>query len=578
LLADHQLDEATFEHAAIGLAHFDPMGRWLRVNPRLCEILGYAKTDLLGRRFQDISHPDDLESDLIAARKLLDGKSDRYSLEKRYIRKDGRVIWANLTVSCIRKPSGEVDYFISSVEDVTDRVQAKIALQASETRFKLFQSLSPDGFIIFSSVRDSSEKITDFLFDYINPSGEAFIGRQHSEVIGRTLLEILPGNREEGLFDAYCRVVETGETWTGEFPYFHEGIDRWFRVTATKTGDGFAVSFADVSETKQSEARLQSILNNVVAFVGVLMPDGTLVEANQPALEAGGLIREDVIGRPFWDCPWWNYDRDVQAKLKDAISRSAAGEVVRYDATVRMAGDHMMTIDFQLAPDFDASGEVVQIIPSGLDITERKASEQHREFLLRELSHRVKNMLANIQAITAHTLRETSDLDAFRDSFSGRLNAIAACHDLLVETHHESADLRGLIESQVGTYAGRQGDRLVLEGDPVMVSRFVAHAFALVLHEMATNAAKHGALSVPAGQIVVRWWLDPSFSHTASRQWVVVDWVERGGPPVAPPTKKGFGSTLISRSLGHAVDGTAAIEYHHDGVRARFELPVGEEQ
>jgi PAS domain S-box-containing protein len=128
---------ATFQQAAVGIAQLTPDGRWLRVNDRFCAITGYSREALLARRFQDITHPDDLEADLAQVQALLEGRIARYSLEKRYIRPDGAVEWVNLTVSLVRDAGGAPDYFISVVEDITPRKQAEAALAESEARLRL---------------------------------------------------------------------------------------------------------------------------------------------------------------------------------------------------------------------------------------------------------------------------------------------------------------------------------------------------------------------------------------------------------------------------------------------------------
>ncbi|MCB0227327.1 MAG: PAS domain S-box protein, partial [Anaerolineae bacterium] len=128
---------ATFEQAAVGIAHVAPDGRFLRLNQRFCNIVGGSYDDLVARTFQDITHPDDLAADLAHMRQLLAGEAETFTMEKRYFRKDGEIVWANLTVSLLRQATGEPDYFISVVEDITQRKQVEAQLQAYQSKLKL---------------------------------------------------------------------------------------------------------------------------------------------------------------------------------------------------------------------------------------------------------------------------------------------------------------------------------------------------------------------------------------------------------------------------------------------------------
>jgi PAS domain S-box-containing protein len=126
----------TFESAPVGIAHVAPDGRWLRVNDAMCRIVGYSADELTTKSFQDITHPDDLAASVARVDQMCDGKVDRYDTDKRYLRKDGAIVWGRLTVSCVRKSDGSVDYFVAVVEDITARKQAEKELRKSEERFK----------------------------------------------------------------------------------------------------------------------------------------------------------------------------------------------------------------------------------------------------------------------------------------------------------------------------------------------------------------------------------------------------------------------------------------------------------
>src|SRR5215831_13943731 len=158
---------ASFDTAAVGVAHIAPDGRWLRVNAALCRILGYSVDELLTKSFQDVTHPDDLAADLVQVELMREGKIDSYNIEKRYLRKDGAIIWARMTVSCVRKGDGSIDYFVGVIEDISAGKQAEKELRENEERFRssLFNSPLP------ISLFDDREQILAISQSWLEQSG-----------------------------------------------------------------------------------------------------------------------------------------------------------------------------------------------------------------------------------------------------------------------------------------------------------------------------------------------------------------------------------------------------------------------
>lgn len=468
-------------------------------------------------------------------------------------------------------------------------------------------------------------------------------------------------------------------------------------------------------QLREGDGFTRRILDNLFAFVGVMDLDGTLLEANRAPLEAAGISAADVLGRKFWDCYWWNWSAEAQSRLVAAHERALQGEVVRYDAQIRTAGDGRMWIDFQLAPLRDDAGRITHLVPSAMDLTERRRAEEalreserrqrekaeelqqlmdvvpaalfvsrdpqseemignslanrlygagegenlsagpaeledgtrgvrrfldregreapaaalpmqravrenaeitgeewvvllpdgdritllgsaaplrnadgtvrgcvgafldisertradeHRNLLLAELDHRVKNVLALIQSIARQSLA-AADGDA-AESFTGRISALAQSHALLAGSRWEGADLADLVEKSVEPYRREGIERLEITGPGVRVKPKAAQALSLALHELATNAAKYGALSNEAGRVRIRWRLD---DEGAGR--LLFDWLEEGGPPVpGPPARKGFGSTLVEKTLSYELEGRVSLDYAPGGLRAALDLPL----
>lgn len=218
----------------------------------------------------------------------------------------------------------------------------------------------------------------------------------------------------------------------------------------------------------------------------------------------------------------------------------------------------------------DGAGKPTMMIGINYDVTEEVAREERRELLTSELNHRVKNSLATIQSIAAQTLRNSDDIDAFKTSFLGRLRAISKAHDLLVNGGANDANVADLVSSQVSPYAGAGRGQIKAAGPRIILGASVAHGLGLVLHELATNASKYGALSTEAGHVAIEW----SSAERDGKPAIRMTWRESGGPPVTPPTRTGFGSMLIEKSLSHSIGGETTISYPREGVVVVIECPV----
>jgi two-component system CheB/CheR fusion protein len=209
-------------------------------------------------------------------------------------------------------------------------------------------------------------------------------------------------------------------------------------------------------------------------------------------------------------------------------------------------------------------------LESTRDITERKTFEGRQELLLRELTHRIKNTLAVVQAIAHQTQRYSHSPEDFIKRFDGRLQALSNAHSLLLGSSWTGADVAAIARSQLDAYRSvDHPNRLRVEGDPVTLPADLATPFGLVLHELATNAVKHGALSAPDGAVMLRW----SMTSRNKTPALTVVWSETGGPPVQPPKKSGFGGVLIENGLPQAV---VRREFRPEGLVCTMEIPVPE--
>lgn len=370
---------SAFDHAAIGMALVAIDGRWLKVNRSLCDLVGYTEQELLSLSFQDITHPEDMEVDLSYARQLIAGEIRSYQLEKRYFHADGHVVWILLSGSMVRDAQGNPLYFIAQIQDISERKQAEklLALQAV-----VVKNMAGGVCLI---------RATDNTIVYANPKFESLFGYALGELNGKPVhvinYEETDHSAEQTSLAIIRQLHHTGEATYEVHNVKKDGTPFWCRAHTSvfehpEYGTVYVAVQEDITEYKraeqalrESEERFRAIFNQTFQFVGLLKPDGTLLEANQTALDFGGFTRSQVINRPFWEARWWTISTKTQEQLKAAIARAAQGEFVRYEVDVLGEGDRVATIDFSLRPIFDDAGRVKLLIPEGRDISDRKLAE-----------------------------------------------------------------------------------------------------------------------------------------------------------------------------------------------------------
>jgi two-component sensor histidine kinase len=231
-------------------------------------------------------------------------------------------------------------------------------------------------------------------------------------------------------------------------------------------------------------------------------------------------------------------------------------------------GPSMCWYDLHLEPLRDDGGGIVGVGGVSVDITERKEGEAHLRLLMRELTHRSKNLLAVIQAMGRQTARHAGSIDSFLEQFNARLQALAASHDLLVRESWYGASLRELVQSQIAPYFTGAGTQVEIEGPAVVLKPEAAQSVGLALHELAVNAAKFGALSAPGGAVSVTW------KSPVPGRGVELVWNERDGPVVTPRRKRGFGTLVIEHNLVRALNAEVNWSFKPAGARCEMLIPA----
>ncbi len=274
------------------------------------------------------------------------------------------------------------------------------------------------------------------------------------------------------------------------------------------------------------------------------------------------------------------YDRLI-GKTDAGVLPGEAAEKIMAAKRQAMATDSSqeLEVDFELherersfyvviEPLRGPEGTVIGAASVAVDISERKANEDHLRLLLRELTHRSKNLLAVIHAIARQTASRTRSVDDFLDRFSARLYAIGRSHDLLIADDWHGASLRMLVEQQLEAHAERFGARIAIEGEDVILKPEAVHNLGLALHELTANAEKYGSLSNPKGEIRIQW----NFCEDAGKLKLV--WQETGGPEVSPPERSGFGRAMIETVVGRALEGDVTLTFPAKGVRCVMVIPA----
>lgn len=216
-------------------------------------------------------------------------------------------------------------------------------------------------------------------------------------------------------------------------------------------------------------------------------------------------------------------------------------------------------------------GRPVSMLGVALDMTERRDKEDHIAFLMRELAHRSKNLVAVIQAIAHQTARHSDKVSDFTERFSARLVALARTQDLLTGKDRKGALLEDLVHTQIEPFVEGEGKRLSITGPRVVLDEAATQSIGLALHELATNAAKYGALSVPQGRVTIEWELP---GKQGDDRTLLLRWRERNGPKVQQPARKGFGHTVMERTLADSLQGNVKLDFAPSGLRWEAEIPA----
>ncbi len=323
----------------------------------------------------------------------------------------------------------------------------------------------------------------------------------------------------------------------------------------------------DITVRRENElkaARLAAIVASSDDAIVSKTLDGIITSWNAGAEKIFGYTADEIIGQHITRI----IPPELHFEEEEILARIRRGLHIDHFETVRLAKDgRRIDVSVTISPMRDNSGNLIGASKVGRDITERKNAEGLQKLLIGELNHRVKNTLATVQSIANQTVHRAKSPGDFATSFGGRLQSLAKTHSLLTQSTWQGAELSELIRDQL-PFGDNEDERITCSGPLVMLNAQAALHLSLVLHELATNAIKHGALSDRRGRLSIRWMV-----RTETERKLVLQWQERGGPTVTVPQSRGFGTTLIEKSL-EAHGGVTSIRYEADGLTCDIILPL----
>jgi len=434
---------------------------------------------------------------------------------------------------------------------------------------------------------------------HVNAAFEALTGFSAAEVVGRNCRFMQGPLTDPADVDRLRRAIADGQPVTIDLlNHRRDGTPFWNRLTVAPVGGNgtprwFVASQLDVTIERYRLQRVQDDRDALTAEVA--RRETALAEREERlglALKAGGLGTWtlhlpgealtaspkclELYGRPPGEP--FTYDQFVRAAHPDDADRVAAAiaDTIRdgapYDIEYRILtpSGEQRWLRAQGVLQRRADGTPLTMSGFSQDVSGRRFAEEHRAVLARELTHRVKNTLATVGAVVSQTLRDAPSLAEGRRAVAGRIASLGAAHELLVRDEVEGASLSEIVQRVLAPFLDDRGRRFSVEGPPVRLGPEITMALSMALHELATNAVKYGALSVPDGRVAIRW----SVSGEATDRRFAFSWAERDGPPVVPPARTGFGTRMIERVFARYVSGPAAMTYAPDGLRFEIEAPV----
>ncbi|HWE15908.1 MAG TPA: PAS domain S-box protein [Hyphomicrobiaceae bacterium] len=455
--------------------------------------------------------------------------------------------------------------------DIGERKLAEEDLAERQAQLAVFVEHAPAAIAMFDRDMRYLAVSRRYLQDFRLPQDAQLIGRSHYDVFPEV---------PQRWRDIHTRVL-AGEALSREEDQFTRGDGRteWtgWAMAPWRGGDGGvggAVLFADV-RTEQvearraladSEARFRATFENAAVGVALVGCDGSILRANKSFARMLGYSVKELATRTFQDL---THPDDLANNLS-VLNKTLVGEAESYcieKRYIRKDGG-IVWASLTVGCVRKADGGVDYFVSVVQDITERKRVEEQQRILLAELDHRVKNALATVSAVVSHTQQESRSIADFVAALDGRIRSMATTHELLSSHRWQGLSLAELVRRELAPYA--TCDNTEIDGPGIFLKPEAGQAMAMVLHELATNAAKYGALSTKNGRVSIRW---DRHLNGHPRPHLVFEWQETGGPPIVALGKTSYGTSTIRELIPYELGGTVDLVLAPEGVQCRLVLP-----
>src|ERR1039458_1516424 len=486
--------------------------------------------------------------------------------------------------ACAEDAAGTVDVITEVLRE--EALLKTGALQNAIFNSANFSSIATDEKGVIQIFNVGAERMLGYLAaDVVNKITPADIS-DPQEVIARAVaLSAELANKITPGFQALVFKASRGIEDIYELTYIRKDGSRFpaiVSVTALRDDQGAIIGYlligTDNSARKQVEAEqmkldqrlrdqqfyTRSLIESNIDALMTTDPAGIITDVNKQMEALTGCTRDELIGAPFK-----NYFTDPE-RAEAAIKRVLREKkLTDYELTARARDGKQTVVSYNATTFYDRGRTLQGVFAAARDVSERKEDETQLRLLMRELFHSPKNLLAVIQAIARQTARYSGSTESFLEKFNARLQALAMSHDILFKAEGQSASLADLVSQQLAPYLDRREPQVSVEGPTVLLTPDAAQNLGFALHELASNAVKYGALSVPEGRVSIAWRLLPE----ADGNGVELDWVESGGPAVVKPAHRGFGSIVIERNLARELDTLVELAFRAEGVHCKILLP-----